>query len=59
MPTLVLFAYAFVGVGYALKGIAAFGFQFGIPVAFLATGITTCVFIYPYGMNLARERGEI
>ncbi len=46
-------------VCYVLKCIAAFWFQFGIPAALLATGITSCVFIYRYGMNLARERGEI
>ena len=46
-------------VCYVFKGIAAFWFRFGIPGAFLATGMTACVFIYRYGMNLARERGEI
>ena len=59
LPALVLLYYVFVAVSYAVKGIAAFWVQFGIPIAFLTVGLVLCVYIYRYGMNLARERGEI
>ena len=59
LPALVMLYYVFVAVSYAVKGIAAFWFQFGIPIAFLTVGVALCVYIYRYGMNLARERGEI
>ncbi len=47
LPALVTLYYIFVA------------FRFGIPVAILTVGVVLCVFIYRYGMNLARERGEI
>ena len=59
LPALVLLYYAFVAFSYAVKGIAAFWYQYGIPAAILAVGVALAVFIYRYGMNAARECGEI
>jgi hypothetical protein len=59
LPALAMLYYVFVAFYYAVKGIAAFWFQFGIPLAILAVGVGTCVFIYRYGMKAAAECGEI
>ncbi len=59
LPALVMLYYVCVAFYYAIKGIAAFWFQYGIPVAILTVGVVLCVFIYRYGMNLAAEHGEI
>ena len=55
LPALVILYYVFVAFYYAIKGMAAFWFQYGIPVAILAVGVCVCVFIYRYGMKAAEE----
>lgn len=59
LPALVMLVYFFIAVSYAVKGILAFWFQFGIPLLIIAVGIAACVFIWRYGMNAAAECGEI